>query len=261
MSVTTTPEGTEAQVEETQGTPAPETAPAQAEAPTQGSGPWAQDLASIFEDEAVRGQVDGFLREKVQPYTTKLEQERAGLADAERLWTDLSTNPLDAYLQLTQELFDPEAAQVVIDALNPGDFDGFEELPQEGEQPQRDPEVEAMLEEHRNSKIEAVYNSELQRVVAANPGVPGLQDNLHPFIAAHEGDFDTALEHYKQIVSGIAPAQTTGTPTAPPVIGSTEAAPAGTPPIQKHYSSISDAVDDFTAELAAANAPATVGSV
>ena len=45
----------------------------------QGSGPWANDLSSTFEDESIRTQVDSFLREKVQPYVTQLEQRSKSL--------------------------------------------------------------------------------------------------------------------------------------------------------------------------------------
>jgi len=100
------------------GTTAPETAET-TEAATPGDAPWSADLAERFEDETVRSQVDAYLREKVQPHTTQLEQNLAQLRDAvpeglQRFWADLGEDPDAALTALASQVYDdnPEAEEI-----------------------------------------------------------------------------------------------------------------------------------------------------
>jgi hypothetical protein len=77
---------------------------------TGANGPWAEDLNSRFEDEAQRQAVDAFLREKVQPYVTQLEQESR---PALELYKDLRANPAATYVEITEDLFGEDEAKAI----------------------------------------------------------------------------------------------------------------------------------------------------
>ena len=229
---------------------------------SQGGGPWMKELEARFSDPAQRTEFDGFLREHVQPYVTRLEQSQN--PDASQLYEDLTSNPGATYLELTEELFGEDAAQAVIDALQ-GDGqieesdDDYEESDEFSEAPQ-DPRVEAMLNDWESTRLSDAYDSEMERITSANPDVE--PDLFHPFVAGADGDFDVALEGYNVWSTQFAerfgrlPSES-DIPDAPQVMG--EEGSVSTPPVQKDYKSIDDAIEDFMAEKR--TAPNTVGSV
>jgi hypothetical protein len=254
--------------------PAVET-PTTAQAPEAqgvGSGPWATKLAATFADESTRSQVDAFLRSEVQPYTTRLEQQLATGRDAMKLWQDLQEAPAETYLSLTSELFGEDAVDQVIELLA---SDDDEPTPPPADQPARDPEVEELLNERRQTKAKQAYDAELARVKAErtvdNDGkrvpAPGevevIDDLFHPFVHAAEGDFNAAYEGYKQYYAQFkaqfAPAETPSPAPQPPNTLGSDTAVAPAPPTQRTHQSIDDALDDIFDTMR--SAPPVMGGV
>lgn len=231
-----------------------------APAPTPGDGPWAADLQTLFTDEQVRGQVDQFLRSKVQPYTTQLEQQAAAARDAQRLYSDLNENPYDTYVALTTEMFGEEAGNALLAQLQQ-QVGAQEQQPAAPEQPTppagapADPRVENVINWFEQQQAEQQYDAELARIQQAHPDVNA--DLFHPFVAAAEGDFDQAYQLYSTYGQQWAAANATAgeQPAAPPTLGSVgQTAPPGAGDPQPK--TIADAVDAFVAsQRANAEAP------
>lgn len=268
----TAPVATPDTAEQTQGTPEVQDQPVQNTAPAvqpdqgQGAGPWANDLAELFPDEGVRNQVDGFLRQKVQPHVTQLEQRGKDLELAGQLYSDLQASPAETYLAITEEIFGPQAAESIRDQLvslyGEEEDEGGVEEPTDESQGNLPPEVEELLRERREQKEEAAYKQEMDRTVAAHPDV--VPELFHPFVAATQGDFETAYTGYARWLEqaktqfGAQPAEQAE--VAPAAIGS-DATGTTAPPTEKKYTSIDEALTDTLAEMRAARpAPTVVGS-
>lgn len=237
--------------------------PAAPETPT---GPWANDLATHFEDPGQRAAVDAFLRETVQPYSTKLEQQLAELKPAEQLYSDLVANPQDTFLAISEELFGEDGAKAISEQLF-----GSQEEPvvtnPETTQPAINPEDQAAIDWAKQQAITEQYNAEFERVKGLDDykDVPAEDwDLFHPFVASAEGDFDAAAAGFaqwrSQVESRYKPAEEPPAPDpdAPATLGDVTTPPA--PPIQKDYKNIDDAIEDFFSETRPA-APPVVGSV
>lgn len=222
---------------------APPTAPA-------GNAPWAQDLNSIFQDEATRGQVDQYLREKIQPHTTQLEQQVAQSKDAMNLWQKLEQDPVDTYVAITQELYGPEAAQAVFSTIQQ-QMSAQQAAEQQGapaQPPMSDPRLESVINYVESQQNQQFYDGELARVQQAHPDLNA--DLFHPFVAAAEGNFDAAYELYdswtQQWNAAHAPADPAA-PEAPNVMGS-DTATTTAPPVEAKKQSLDAAINDFMAE-------------
>lgn len=243
---------------------APPAAAPVAPSPASGSGPWANDLNQTFADEAVRGQVDEFLRSKVQPYTTQLEQKAAQNQEAQRLHQAFADNPIDAYVQVTNELFGEEAAQVLLADIQK-QLDQPAPTPEPG-QPQAapvDPRVQSLLDWAEQKQINEHYETQIERVSAEHPEID--VDLFHPFVAAASGDFDQAYGMYSTWLAeygqkyGAAPEVTPATPP-PAVLGSdTGAAQPSNTPVEPKNQTIGEAIEDFVRESRLSVAP-PVGS-
>lgn len=263
-----TPDATE-QVDTTQD-PTANTAPEVQPNPGQGTGPWANDLATLFEDEGVRNQVDEFLRTKVQPHVTQLEQSRRELEDAGQLYSALQESPAETYLALTEDIFGTETAQAIRDQLVSlySEEDEDDELDYDDvDDTNLPPEVRELLDERRQTKEAEAYNAELNRVVEQykDTDAPVVADLFHPFVAAAEGDFDTAYQGYSRWYEqakaqfGVQP-EPEPVEEPPSVIGS-DSTGTSTPPTEKKYTSIDEALTDTLAEMRANRpAPTVVGS-
>lgn len=243
--------------DETTAVEAPAAPAAPPVAPEPGPGPWSADLAAYIEDETARQAADRYLREKVQPRITELEQ---GTAQARALWDDLLADPQQTLTDVIADIYGDEVAAALPDLLSG--------IPDEEEAPVPEP-TEAPLPEHIQQMYEQftadqqqrAYETELARVKAANPD---LVDSLfHPFVVSTEGDFDRAVEAYKAFEDqarqryGQAPP---AAPDAPAVVGTTGQG-AAAPPTTKQYASIDEALEDTLADLRRAAAPPTVGGV
>ncbi len=216
-----------------------------------GTGPWAADLATLFTDDTVRGQVDEFLRAKVQPYTTQLEQQSAQSKDALRLWENLSKDPIDTYVAITEEMFGAEAAQSLLATIQ-------QQLAAQEQQAApgapaapaavADPRMEAALAWVENQQTQSYYEQEIARIQAAHPDVS--PDLLHPFVAAADGNFDQAVELYRSFLQNFNASQGTPPPpgeVAPQVIASDTSAQTP-PPVEPKGQTLDEAINDFMRE-------------
>lgn len=238
----------------------------------QGSGPWTDDLASTFEDEGMRSQVDAFLRDKVQPYVTQLEQRSKPSEEMEiagQLYSDLREDPGSTYLAITEELFGTEASTAIQAAL--AESFGIEE---EGdttgpgpnaEEADLDPRVARLLAKDEEREAREAYDNALAQVKAKDPELD--VELFHPFVVSAEGDMASAYQGYKEWIgkarehfgpqlSDEEVAAAAKAAQGPPVIGSDVRSPT-TPPVQKRYSSMDQAIDDFLDEER--SAPPVVG--
>lgn len=237
--------------------PAPQPAPQ--------PGPWDADLA-VFQDPELRQQVDGFMREKVQPRMTQLETQLAGYKPAIELYNDLSgENSEDALKQVIAELYDPEVAEKFTSLLEPAadaqpepQIATPEPAPLPPEVQEIIPEVQEIIAERQAQKEQEDYDRELSRVKGQHPSL--VEDLFHPFVAGAEGNFDAALEAYKAFEARAA--QTFGgeQPAAEPPPTTLTEASSPAPPVAPKYASIDDAMDAMFAEAKAAP-PAPVGVV
>lgn len=240
-----------------------------------GAGPWASDLNTYFEDEAGRSAADRFLREKIQPHVTQLEQTHSQYADARSLYDDLQEDPLGTYLAVTAELLGDDARDQIAELIAAGhspeaateavatEAVATEAVATEAQPPALDPTLAAMKDEYERNQAVESFATEMQRV-----GVPDTEKPLFaPFVMAADGDFDVALNGYNQWKATAA--QTLGfehspapvEPAAPATLGTVSDAPAA-PAVTKQYSSMDDALDDTLAEMRARReGPTPVGTV
>lgn len=257
---------------EGQGQPAvaPPVEAAPVAAPPQNEGPWASDLALLGLDAESLGKVDTFLRAKVQPYTTKLEQDIASSRPASVLYNDL-TDPekaVDAYVSITYEMFGKEAAEQLLATLQGqtpqeqqqtvAEVASAVEQQQAPQYAQLDPETQAFLQEQRMLSIEAQYDKDMAATIAANPDIN--PDHLHIWVAQADGDFNQAVALYRQYVSSFITTPPVEGEQAAPVLGSDTggAAPSNIPVEPKHQT-MQQAIDNTMNMLKKQEAPPVVG--
>lgn len=232
------------------------------------SGPWAKDLEAAFTDPEMQRTVDAFLREKVQPHVTRMEQNVAELADAKVLMDDLINRPGETFLALTEELFGQDKAASVYDALQTGavvekpDGEGGTDLVVT-DASALDPETKALLAELKADKDRAVYDNAIADTVTKYADtVKIVPDLFHPFVHTADGDLDKAAGAYKAFYDrfatefGVVTPPPAALPGAPPTLGGESASGGTTPPVEKHYDSIGDALDDWFNEQR--SAPPTI---
>lgn len=245
--------------------------------PGQGAGPWADQLASTFEDQQVREQVDAFLRGNVQPYVTQLEQSRN--PDADALYQALNDSPGETFLAISSELWGDDAAEAIREALVAQSGD---ETPPPAETPPAadtqqnaaapappaaglDPRVERVVTSFEETERQRQYTDAL--AAFKQDGHSDVVDELFaPFVATAGGDFDTAYAGYTKWLADFkstagVPAdnvETPAVPEAPQVLGSDSQATTA-PPVTKQYGSLDEAIDDFMSENRS-SAPTPVGS-
>jgi hypothetical protein len=228
--------------------------------------PWDADLAERFPDEATRSAVSAYLGERVQPYVTQLEQSEV---QANELLSDFHNAPKDTFLEIAQELIDaeaitPEDVTDYLATLTPAErAEGAQaQAPAQGP-PQRDPEVQALLDERQAAQEKAAFDAEYAKVKETNPDVHFDYDLFLP-VVADTGDFDQAvtkyqekygpyLEYAKQQAAAAAAAEASGAPAPPATLGN-EAAGAGEVPTEKDYNGdVGLAIQDFFDEQRASN--------
>lgn len=242
---------------------APDQQPQPAAAGEQTPAPWQSDLQQRFPDEDVRGRVDEYVRETVQPYITRLEQDSAEDRYAKKLWDDFTQDPAGTYLAVTREMFGDDAAQEaeqLLDTLgNEGEDVPTGDLESVFDEEDLPPRYRQAVDAWEDQQREDAYYDELDRVAAANEDL-GLDDDdslFHPFVSAAEGDFDLAVEGYRSFLSRFKPAGAGESEQAPPAIGSDVAAQT-TPPTETAYETLDDALDAMFDEEK--TAPTVVGS-
>lgn len=247
------------QGEQPQDPQTPVAAPAAA-APAIGDGPWANDLNLIFTDPNQRAQVDQFLRTKVQPHTTKLEQELAQTRDAQKLWNDLGENPGETFVAVARELYGEEAATAAVNAMQAALDQGQQQQAQQPAPAQLPPEIQNMYQSWQEEQNEKVYDATVAKIVASNPDI--LEGRFHHFVASANGDFDKAVILYREDLRDLAAGglvslnQGDPPPVPPPVTGSDAAtAQSSAAPVLPAKESLQDAIR-ATAALMRTNAEA-----
>lgn len=250
MSVSNEP----VQPEEGQGQPQVTEVPAPA-AESLSDSPWAADLNLLFEDQQTRTRVDEYMRTKVQPHTTKLEQQLAETKDAQRLFTDLNENPGQALVNLTAEVYGQEAATDLANYLNAQAQQTQEvQQAQQAQFAQLDPQTAAEIAALREYREEQVYEAAMKQTIAANPDID--PDDLHIWVAQTEDDkgnvdFNAAVGLYRGYIAKHVPASTDNQ-VIPPVTGSdVGSAQSTTVPAQRTFArgegkkALDDAIEDF----------------
>ncbi len=248
--------------------PAPEPAAPEPEAEAPGDAPWTADLATYFEDEGARSTADRFLREKIQPHVTHLEQQHSDYEPARALFDDLREDPVSTYLAVTEELYGEDVADrvaaMIADDDDPRGASDDEDEPAAPAAPELDPTVARMKAKFEGDEQAQAYDAELTRAREVHPS---LKDELFaPFVIAAEGDFDVALVGYRQWEAqvqaqyGPAPVVPPPDPAAPAALGTSSDTPAA-PVTQKNYASLDDALDDTLAEMRASREAPPVGTV
>lgn len=241
-------------------------------APVANDGPWASDLALLGLDAEALGKVDTFLRAKVQPYTTKLEQDLANARPATTLFNDL-TNPekaLDAYVAVTYEMHGQEAGDRLLAALQGQEAEASQAAQQQqapkppdltqAQYAQLDPETQAFLGELQQTYAEQQYDKDMNATIIANPDIN--PDHLHIWVAQANGNFEQAVQLYRNYMAGFitAPAEGETTAAAVPVLGSdTGGAAASTTPVAPKKQTMDEAIEHTMAMLAKQPAPPVVG--
>lgn len=273
----------EEQTVETVQDPTTTVAPAAPDAPTPAaSGPWSQDLATYFEDESARTTADRFVREKVQPYITRVEQQARGNEQALNLWNNFEADPINTYVQVTHELLGEELANEFLEfaqqKLN-GQEQQQQPVPTQEEVQQQmalSPEDQAAIEWARSQQVKDYY-AEQMSILKAKPENQDLLEtkdakgnsvieHIHPWVKVAEGDFDRAAALLRGFVQeyGVpqSPIPAIPDPPAPNAFGSdTATSQASTTPTEPKQQSINDAIDDFMREDRERRAAPPMGAV
>ncbi len=213
------------------------------ETPAVAAAPWAAKLAERFTDEAVREQVDAYLREEHQPYVTKVEQERAAAraeaeAASEKAWVfdDLNADPNAALKAIAEQVYGEDIATRIAELLDQGAAPAVAEATAVAEEADPEqialdalpPEVreavefaksqraaqaaaeQAAVEETELAEATKVYDEWRAGVMAANPDIAEV--DIHAYVYAADGDMEQGLANYR--AAHPAPAAPVQTPPA-----------------------------------------------
>lgn len=234
----------------------PET-PTPQEQPVELSGPWAKDLERAFQDPQVRAQVHQFMAESYQPYVTRLESEKAELAQQAEVLDALREDPVGALVELSTVLGGEELAELVQQHLTPAQQEEFAEEMEDQSQ-QLDPRIEQMLEDWEAQKTEEFYQQELERIGATDVD----RELLDPFVLAYQGDVEAGYKAYQEYVERLrreAGAKVDdAAPSAPGVMGSDSSSPPS-PTSATMPRSLDEALDSLVSDLRG-SAPQPVGT-
>lgn len=251
--------------------------PDDAAVPTQlQPGPWEQDIRAAFTDPEVAAQVDNFLRARVQPRMTQLEQQLAGTKDAQSLYDAFHEDPVGTYQAITSQLVDlgyPVGAAESIAQNAAASAASAPPAASAAASPAaaqtEDPRISEMYADYQRTRELAAYDAEIERIVNDPTNADINPNRLHIYVAAADGDFERAVELYRHDVSdvllsyGVDPASATpqqqdqaaqiaAQQTAPPVMGG-DAGGAGAPvpasPEYRGQDGLHKAIEDATAAM------------
>lgn len=264
-----TPEATPAAVvPATPPAPAPVATPP-ASIPTAGEAPWAKDLAAIIPDEAVRGGVDGYIREKWQPRMTQLEQEVANSATARALYGDFQNDPVDTFLSVAGEIFEdqPDILTGIQGLFTPAADPAAPATPVAALPPEQARMLAEWQAEREAEQQATAYATQIAALKAAHPEDTLIDEGrLAPFVVSANGDIDAAYAGFRAFIAEFPGAQPAAVvaPPAPAVLGTSATSGGGpTPPTATRYASLDAALDDAMVDLRASREapPTVVGSV
>lgn len=192
--------------------------------------PWADDLNLLFDDAATRSKVDEYMRTKIQPHTTKLEQDLAGLKDAQRYYTDLQNDPGQTALNIIVERYGADAANEIGEYLN------AQAQAQQAAAPpvaQLDPrvmqqfqEMQQQIQSFHEAQAESAYDQAMNTAIGANPDID--PKDLAIFVAQTEDadglvDFDQGVANYRAFAAKFGKPAEQAPPENQPVLSQTTA--------------------------------------
>lgn len=216
----------------TEETAAADAAAAAAAASQEPSTPWNESLARAFPDEAVRGQVDQYLRSEIQPYVTRKEQELGEVATVwGQLWDENQSFP--TYLELANTLYGEDVALELAQTLAKHyEQQGLEpEVAAEAAvqevgaqaqqqaaqqtQPQGPPDLETWLKtvppefqeyvtQQFESREDKTYNDQLDAITVTEPTLAAKNDTFNArelfsrYVGSMEGDLPSALATWQR---------------------------------------------------------------
>jgi hypothetical protein len=203
------------------------------------AGPWEQDIRAAFTDPQEAARVDAFLRSRVQPRVTQLEQQVAETREAQNLW--------DAFHQDPESTFRAIQAQLVDAGYSVGEANaaaGEALAAAQGPAPAavaaaqtEDPRLAEMYADWTQQRELAAYDAQMAEI-ANDPANRDVDPNrLHLYVSAADGDFDRAIELYRadtaQVLTryGIDPATATQQQQEAAAAVASEAAANGAPPV------------------------------
>ncbi len=219
---------------------APAPAPAPVEAPEAPAAeapktyPWDKQVAESFTDSTVAEQVATFMKDNYQPYITKLEQERADLAERAQWFDDLNESPDDTLRDALVQLYGEDTAERVMAVLTP------EEIADEAARIAAPPAPAAdetadqqwlreFREEQELAQATAEYTAAFEAIKEAHPDI--VDSAFHRYVATTAaGDIAKALDQYRADFPAPAGEPAPPKPGAPPSLGGSAAAPTPTTP-------------------------------
>ncbi len=222
--------------------------------PARGPAPWDTAVSERFADATVAEQVSAFMAEHTQPYVTKLEQEKADLAERAAWYDDLVSDPTETLRDAIAELYDDATAERVIATLTPQEQ---AEIVAAAAPPAAAPAAElsaadkAALEFARQQQQAAQeaaemaeYEALLKPILAANPDIN--ENAFHRYVAGLDPDAGHTLEDAVAAYHADFPAPAAPpVPPAPPVLGGTTS--SGAPMAGSHGSLAAAAASVFDA--------------
>jgi hypothetical protein len=259
--------------------PAPEAPAPEAPAPVQEApatappqpAPWSADLEAYITDPAAREQADRYMREKVQPRITQLED-----SPAQRLYKDLTDQSKQdvTVAAVVSQIYGEEYAEKFIDLFGE-EGEGLEEgqTIEEGVEEAAaapDPNAEWVAQkraEEEQAKAEQEYDTFIDSVIAEEEFKLTEVDKplLAPFMATSETVGEAVSKYHAYVASfaqahNMTPAEAAAAADPPPALNGPGAA-AATPPLEQppgKWEDIGQLAQDYVREQAAKRPPATL---
>lgn len=182
-----------------------------------GPAPWHKELEARFPDEAVRAEVDRYMREVQAPYVTRVETERAEALERSWLLDNFDADPEAALADVAAQLY-PEVADRIVELVKGGATPdaAVEQAEAEAEAPAEAPtklsaeqeELLAWAKERREAEAgEAKAAEEATALAEATEFLNGWLEKqdadikpntLRAYVVAAKGDLDAALSAYRE---------------------------------------------------------------
>ncbi len=180
--------------------------------------PWAKDRDTLFADPASRTAFDTYMRTTAQPYTTKLEQDKADLAERAAWFDDLNADPDAVLRDAIEQTYGADKAQEFAALIAAGvapEAAAEEVVPAKAE---LDPEDRAAIDYAKDRRAKdalAEYMAEVDALIVEHPHVA--KDAFHLYVKEH-GDLAEALTAYNAHFPPPAKEEPPA-PTAPATLG------------------------------------------
>lgn len=201
---------------------APEAAPAEVVAPVvtpPAAAPWAADIAAALAAADPAAALDTYMREKNQPYVTKLEERAKAAEDKSWLFDQMNDDPVAGLQELAEQVWGPETATRMLELVTAGATPEEAEAVVEAEAAEGavdlsklPPEVREAVEFAQSEKtaraaaetakteadaqaaIETEYLAWHKQTLEANPDIKA--NTLHAYVASAD-DMEAGLAAYR----------------------------------------------------------------